>query len=72
MDYKAQLQNIKKLNEQLEQITKLQNQAFNNMTPEQYEAVKDSHKDANQMLEKFRKGDFKAVDELVNKYINPK
>ena len=72
MDYKAQLQNIKKLNEQLEQITKLQNQAFNNMTPEQYEAVKDYHKDANQMLEKFRKGDFQAVDELVNKYINPK
>lgn len=72
MDYKAQFDNIKSLNKQLEEITMAQNQAYDNLPPEIYEKVKEQHLDMNRLMREFKGGNTNALNELVNKYINKK
>ena len=72
MDYKAQFDNIKSLNKQLEEITMAQNQAYDNLPREIYEKVKEQHLDMNRLIREFKGGNTNALNELVNKYINKK
>lgn len=58
------------LNKALEEFEKKHNKAMASLPPEHYDKVKDYHKDANEMLRQFRKGNYNEVDKLTKKYIN--
>lgn len=68
MNIKEQLNNIKNLNKQLEEVVKLQNQMYAELDEQTYEKVKQHQIDANKMLREFQKGNFQAVNDLVTKY----
>lgn len=67
-DFKNDINNISNLAEQLDKIMKLSNQAFSQLTPEQYEKVKDYHSDSNEMVREFKKGNFENLDKFLKKY----
>jgi len=68
MDFNKIEENINNLSKQLEELNDLTNQAYSNLTPEQYEQVKQHQIDTNRMLKLFREGDMNALQELINKY----
>lgn len=57
------------LNKVLDEFEKKHNKAMASLPPEHYAKVKDYHKDANEMLKQFRKGNFSELDKLTSKYI---
>jgi len=68
MDFNKIEENINNLSKQLEELNNLTNKAYSNLTPEQYEKVKQYQIDTNKMLKLFREGDMNALQELINKY----
>ena len=72
MDFNEQNKQIGLLQKQLDQLIKKQNKAFENMTPEQYDATKTYHVDANAMIRKLKNGDYDSLDSLIKKYNKPK
>jgi len=68
MDFNKIEENINNLSKQLEELNNLTNQAYSNLTPEQYEKVKQHQIDSNKMLKLFREGDMNTLQELINKY----
>lgn len=68
MDFKKKENEIKSLLEHLDEITKLQNKAFGNLNKEIYDNVKEQHIDMNDMVRKFKQGDFSAIDKYLKKY----
>ena len=55
MDFSNQFKNIENLNKQLENIVKLQNDAYSKLDEETYAKVKQHQIDANKMLREFQK-----------------
>jgi len=72
IDFNETNKQIGLLQKQLDQLMKKQDQAFANMTPEQYEAVKEHHSDAHAMIRKLKNGDYNSLETLINKYNKPK
>tara|TARA_R110001632_G_scaffold76073_1_gene172722 strand:- start:20576 stop:20812 length:237 start_codon:yes stop_codon:yes gene_type:complete len=68
MDFKKHFNNIDNLNKQLDELLILQNQAFSKLDKESYAEVKKYHEDINDMMRKFKAGDFKAIDNYLQKY----
>lgn len=65
MDFDAIYKNF---SDQLEQLKIVQNKAFSNLDPKTYEKVQKYHIDINQVINKFKEGDSKAIDEFLKKY----
>ena len=68
MDFNNINKNIKNLSEQLDELQSLQNKAFSQLNEKQYEKVKEYHVDINDMMRKFKSGDFNAIDDYLQKY----
>jgi len=68
MDFNKQFKNIENLSKQLDNIVEIQNQAYANLDEKTYEKVKQYQIDANKMLKEFRRGNFNAIEDLVQKY----
>lgn len=65
MDFNKELNNLSNLKDTIERLGVEQNQAFSKLSPEDYEKVKDMHLDVNTLLQKFKAGDFNALDKLT-------
>tara|TARA_R110001632_G_scaffold88440_1_gene191384 strand:+ start:1175 stop:1411 length:237 start_codon:yes stop_codon:yes gene_type:complete len=68
MDLDNHYKNLESLSKQLEELQRLQNQAFASLDAKTYEAVKEQHIDLNDIMRKFREGDYKAIDNYLLKY----
>jgi Zn-dependent M32 family carboxypeptidase len=68
-DHKEQ---IGEMQRHINKLMKLQDQAFQNLPPDQYEKVKGYHADAHKMLRGMKKGDFTGIQDLLEKYTKPK
>tara|TARA_R110002050_G_scaffold165385_3_gene295823 strand:- start:1765 stop:1977 length:213 start_codon:yes stop_codon:yes gene_type:complete len=60
--------NMDNLSKQLDELKDLQNQAFSQLDKESYDQVKEYHIDINDMMRKFKAGDYKAIDNYLKKY----
>ena len=68
MDFSGHFKNIENLSKQLDNLVKLQNDAYAKLDQETYEKVKQYQIDTNQMLREFKKGNFHVIDEMLKKY----
>lgn len=68
MDFEKQFENITKLGKQLEQVHKMNNEAYAKLDAKSYEKVKQHQIDANTMMREFKKGNYNAIDDLIKKY----
>ena len=68
LDFNKINENIANLSKQLEELNGLTNQAYSNLSGEQYEKVKQHQIDVNKMLKAFKDGDTNALDGLIKKY----
>ena len=59
---------IGEMQRHVDKLMKLQDKAFDKLTPEQYEKVKVYHAEAHEMVRGMRKGDFNGIQDLLNKY----
>ena len=71
-NFKEQYENIKNLTKQVEEMTRLQNEAYSNLPPDVYEKVKEQHLDMNSLIREFKNGNTQALNKLVDKYIKKK
>lgn len=61
-------QQVKDLNKQLNTVVEMQNKFYSSLDPKVYEKVKEHHEDINKIMSEFKKGNTKALNELLNKY----
>ena len=68
MDIEKQLKDLENLQKTLDKVMANTNKAFASLDPETYEKVKEYHLDANNCLNNFKKGDYNALDKIIEKY----
>lgn len=60
--------NLQNLSANVEQLVKLQNEAYSKLAPEVYEKVKQHQVDINEMMREVKNGNFLGVNKFVDKY----
>jgi len=68
MDFTKNFKNIENLSKELDKMVELQNQSYAKLDKKTYEKVKQYQIDSNKMIKEFRKGNFNAIEDLVQKY----
>jgi len=61
----------KEMEKYLNKMLSLQDDAFAKLPPETYDKVKMYHAETHEMLRGMKKGDFKGIENLLNKYNKP-
>lgn len=60
--------NLQNLSQQVEDLVKLQNDAYSKLQPEVYEKVKQHHVDINEMMREVKSGNFLGINKFAEKY----
>ena len=60
--------NLQNLSQQVEELVKLQNDAYSKLQPEVYEKVKQHHVDINEMMREVKNGNFLGINKFAEKY----
>lgn len=68
MDINEQKKKLGELQKQIDNLMKLQDDAFSKLPKEQYAQIEKYHIDANKMVRGMKKGDFEGIQNLLKKY----
>ena len=60
--------NLQNLSANVEQLVKLQNEAYSKLAPEVYEKVKQHQVDINEMMRDVKSGNFLGINKFAEKY----
>jgi predicted transcriptional regulator len=60
--------NLQNLSQQVEELVKLQNDAYSKLQPEVYEKVKQHQVDINEMMREVKSGNFLGINKFTEKY----
>ena len=60
--------NLQNLSANVEELVKLQNEAYSKLAPEVYEKVKQHQVDINEMMREVKSGNFLGINKFVDKY----
>ena len=60
--------NLQNLSANVEQLVKLQNEAYSKLAPEVYEKVKQHQTDINEMMREVKSGNFLGINKFTEKY----
>jgi len=60
--------NLQNLSANVEQLVKLQNEAYSKLAPEVYEKVKQHQVDINEMMREVKSGNFLEINKFAEKY----
>lgn len=68
MDIEEIAKNLQNLSANVEQLVKLQNEAYSKLAPEVYEKVKQHQADINEMMREVKSGNFLGINKFTEKY----
>ena len=68
MDIEEIAKNLQNLSANVEQLVKLQNEAYSKLAPEVYEKVKQHQVDINEMMREVKSGNFLGINKFTEKY----
>ena len=68
MDIEEIAKNLHNLSANVEQLVKLQNEAYAKLEPEVYEKVKQHQVDINEMMREVKSGNFLGINKFTEKY----
>lgn len=68
MDIEEIAKNLQNLSANVEQLVKLQNEAYAKLEPEVYEKVKQHQADINEMMREVKSGNFLGINKFTEKY----
>lgn len=68
MDIEEIAKNLHNLSANVEQLVKLQNEAYAKLEPEVYEKVKQHQTDINEMMREVKSGNFLGINKFTEKY----
>ena len=60
--------NLQNLSANVDQLVKLQNEAYSKLAPEVYEKVKQHQVDINEMMREVKSGNFLEINKFAEKY----